>query len=126
MSLLVRISLTRPGAERLLEARILYSLTKCEYLDSRPDTDQSFAGEQTAQWHNSLYIGNSQFIIDQDSFLPSAIQRYHQLFTPALQIVNGILAMLGDEHTSARKQVCMSYHMPLERFSRRFFALARR
>jgi len=48
MSLLVRISLTRPGAERLLEARILHSLAKCEYLDSRPDTDQSFSGQTIA------------------------------------------------------------------------------
>ena len=39
--------------------------------------------------------------LDQDSFLPSAIQRYHQLFTPAIQVVNGIVAILGSKHATA-------------------------
>jgi nuclear pore complex protein Nup205 len=41
---------------------------------------------------------------DQDSFLPSSIQRYHQLFMPALQVVNGILATLGPKHATAANQ----------------------
>jgi nuclear pore complex protein Nup205 len=42
---------------------------------------------------------------EQDSFLPSAIQRYHQLFMPALQLVYGVLATLGPQHVTAANQV---------------------
>ncbi|KAH7924355.1 hypothetical protein BV22DRAFT_1035258 [Leucogyrophana mollusca] len=84
MSLFIRIAQTRPGAERLLEAQILPILAQCEYLDARPEADQSF--------------------MDQDSFLPSAIQRYHQLFMPPLQLVVAMLATLGSKHATASHQ----------------------
>ena len=44
MSLLIRMSQTRQGAERLLEARLLPILADCDYLDSRPEVDQDFHG----------------------------------------------------------------------------------
>ncbi|KAG0707241.1 nucleoporin Nup186/Nup192/Nup205 [Suillus ampliporus] len=84
MSFLIRMAQTRPGAERLLEARIFPTLSQCEFLDTRPEADQSF--------------------MDQDSFLPSAIQRYHQIFMPALQLVAGMLTTLGVQHATASSQ----------------------
>ncbi|KII84114.1 hypothetical protein PLICRDRAFT_702060 [Plicaturopsis crispa FD-325 SS-3] len=84
MSLFIRMAQTRAGAERLLEAQLITVLAQCDYLDARPEADQSF--------------------MDQDSFLPSAVHRYHQLFMPALQVVNGILAVLGSKHTTAAQQ----------------------
>jgi nuclear pore complex protein Nup205 len=42
MSFFVRIAQTRQGAERLLEARLLPVLSQCDYLDARPEVDQSF------------------------------------------------------------------------------------
>lgn len=45
---------------------------------------------------------------DHDSFLPSAVQRYHQLFMPALQLVDGLLATLGPSHATALSQVCLA------------------
>ena len=44
MSLFTRMAQTRPGAERLLEAQILTILSQCEFLDTRPEEDQSFMG----------------------------------------------------------------------------------
>jgi hypothetical protein len=44
-------------------------------------------------------------LVDQDSFLPCATQRYHQLFMPALQLVAAMLASLGTKHTTANHQV---------------------
>ncbi|KAG2143441.1 nucleoporin Nup186/Nup192/Nup205 [Suillus bovinus] len=84
MSFLIRMAQTRLGAERLLEARIFPVLSQCEFLDTRPEADQSF--------------------MDQDSFLPSAIQRYHQLFMPALQLVAAMLTTLGAQHATASSQ----------------------
>ncbi|KAI0351635.1 hypothetical protein OH77DRAFT_1429461 [Trametes cingulata] len=81
MSLLIRMAQTRQGAERLLEVRVLPILADCDYLDARPEADQAF--------------------LDRDSFLPSAVQRYHQLFMPALQLVSGLLITLGPKHTTA-------------------------
>ncbi|KZT24940.1 hypothetical protein NEOLEDRAFT_1178711 [Neolentinus lepideus HHB14362 ss-1] len=84
MSMLMQVAQTRQGAERLLEAQILRVLAQCDFLDARPEQNQAF--------------------IDQDSFLPSAIERYHQLFMPALHTVDAILTTLGSQHASASKQ----------------------
>ncbi|KAJ7620549.1 nucleoporin Nup186/Nup192/Nup205 [Mycena polygramma] len=84
MSLFVRMAQTRLGAERLLEAQLIPILSQCDYLDAQPEADQSF--------------------MDQDSFLPSAVQRYHQLFMPALQLVDGMLATLGTKHATVSNQ----------------------
>ncbi|KAH9948497.1 nucleoporin Nup186/Nup192/Nup205 [Amylocystis lapponica] len=73
ISLLIRMAQSRQGADRLLEVRTIPILADCDYLDARPEADQAF--------------------LDQDSFLPSAVVRYHQLFMPALQLVSGMLAL---------------------------------
>jgi nuclear pore complex protein Nup205 len=53
--------------------------------------------------------------LDHDHFLPSAIQRYHQLLLPALQLVNTILATLGSGHSIAvnhvRYNISSSYRL---------------
>ncbi|KAF5375401.1 hypothetical protein D9615_007995 [Tricholomella constricta] len=84
MSLFIRMTQTRAGAERLLEAQLVPVLAQCDFLDARPEADQSF--------------------MDRDSFLPSAIQRYHQLFMPTLQLVDGMLATLGSKHSTIINQ----------------------
>lgn len=103
---------TRAGAERLLEAQLIPILAQCDYLDARPEADQSFIGPSTFSIHlkeESLHF----LFTDQDSFLPSAIQRYHQLFVPSLQFIDGMLAALGTKHTALANQVpsinCISY-----------------
>jgi nuclear pore complex protein Nup205 len=45
MSLFVRMAQTRPGAERLLESQLIPILSQCDYLDARPEADQSFMGK---------------------------------------------------------------------------------
>ncbi|KAF8890672.1 nucleoporin Nup186/Nup192/Nup205 [Infundibulicybe gibba] len=84
LSLFIRMSQTRAGSERLLESQLIPVLAQCDYLDARPEADQSF--------------------MEHDSFLPSAIQRYHQLFMPALQVIDGMLATLGSKHTTFTNQ----------------------
>ena len=36
-----------------------------------------------------------QSLLDHDSFLPSAVHRYHQLVLPALELANSLIATLG-------------------------------
>lgn len=48
--------------------------------------------------------GSDRIFVDRDSFLPSAIQRYHQLLIPALQVVAGVLVTLGSKHSTAVNQ----------------------
>lgn len=43
---------------------------------------------------------------ENDSFLPSATQRYHQLLLPALQVLVALVATLGSKHITAINQVC--------------------
>ncbi|KAJ3879118.1 nucleoporin Nup186/Nup192/Nup205 [Lentinula edodes] len=84
MSFFIRMAETRTGAEQLLDVRLIPTLAQCDFLDSRPEADASF--------------------VDHDSFLPSAIQRYHNLFMPSLQIINAMLATLGSKHATASNQ----------------------
>ena len=92
---------SRTGADRLLESGLLSVLTECDFVDTRPESDQSFIG-----WRFQLAAcAFADSVLDRDSFLPSAIQRYHQLFLPALQVVTGVLTILGPNHTSACNQV---------------------
>ncbi|KIY45026.1 hypothetical protein FISHEDRAFT_67260 [Fistulina hepatica ATCC 64428] len=86
MSTFIRMAGTRAGAERLMESRLLSVLGQCDFLDARPEADQAF--------------------IDYDAFLPSAVQRYHQLFAPALQLVNEMLTTLGHTHATMAHQAC--------------------
>lgn len=111
MSLFIRMSQTRPGAEKLLEAQVLPTLTRCDYLDARPEADQSFMGQYYAPPARAPIFAN--FPTDQDSFLPSAIHRYHQLIMPVLQLVHGLLSTLGPKHTTAAHQVSRAYYIPL-------------
>ncbi|KAG6837755.1 hypothetical protein H0H93_001682 [Arthromyces matolae] len=89
MSFFIRMAQTRTGAERLLEAQILAVLEQCDFLDARPEADQSF--------------------MDRDSFLPSAIQRHHQLLTPALQLIDVMLATLSNKHGTLVHQVLQDH-----------------
>jgi nuclear pore complex protein Nup205 len=101
MSLFIRIAQTRQGAERLIEARVLPILADCDFLDTLPEVDQSFIGMPRSPLRYYSLI----WWLDHDHFLPSAIQRYHQLLVPALQLVNTILATLGSGHSFAVNHV---------------------
>jgi len=46
MSLFIRMAQTRLGAERLLDAQILPILSQCDYIEARPEADQSFIGKE--------------------------------------------------------------------------------
>ena len=106
MSLFIHIAQTRQGAERLIETRVLPILADCDFLDTLPEVDQSFIGVPCL---SLLHFSPLIRWLDHDHFLPSAIQRYHQIFMPALQLVNTILATLGSGHTFAVNQVL--YHI---------------
>ena len=45
MSFLIRLSQTRQGAERLVESRIFSVLAQADFLDARPEADESFVGK---------------------------------------------------------------------------------
>lgn len=48
MSLFIRMAQTRTGAERLLQTQLIPILSRCDYLDARPEADQSFMGKSVA------------------------------------------------------------------------------
>ena len=56
MSLFIRMGQSRPGAERLLEAQLLPILAQCDYLDTRPEADQSFLGMELSKCCNEPLI----------------------------------------------------------------------
>jgi nuclear pore complex protein Nup205 len=56
MSLFIRMTQTRAGAERLLEAQLIPFLAQCDYLDARPETDQSFMGQSNGFVSNNFKI----------------------------------------------------------------------
>ncbi|KAG8908999.1 hypothetical protein FRB99_000102 [Tulasnella sp. 403] len=75
MALLIRVAQTRQGANKLADCRIFGLLTHCDFLDARPQNDHAF--------------------LDFDSFLPSAVERYHQIIIPTLELTVSILSAVG-------------------------------
>lgn len=110
MALLIRIAQTQLGAERLLESRLFQVLAQCDYIDARPEADQSFLGKLFIQWLIPLH--SLPLFSDHDSFLPSAIHRYHQLVLPTLEVANSAIATLGAA-SQASKPVRSSIHLLL-------------
>lgn len=101
MSLLCRLAQGRGGAERLVESHLIPILGQCDFIEARPEMDQAFIGMSAIHLLVCPYLT----IADNDSFLPSAMQRYHQLLLPALQVVMSIATTLGSEHLTANNQV---------------------
>ncbi|KIJ30184.1 hypothetical protein M422DRAFT_214674 [Sphaerobolus stellatus SS14] len=83
MAILIRIAQTHTGTEKLLESRLIHVLSQCDFIEARPEADQSF--------------------LDYDSFLPSAVHRYHQLVLPALELVNSMVATLGPTSQASKQ-----------------------
>lgn len=48
MSLFIRMAQTRARAERLMDAQLLTILAQCDYLDARPEADQTFMSERVS------------------------------------------------------------------------------
>lgn len=44
MSFLIHLSQSRQGAERLLESRLLPILSQVDFLDARPEVDETYNG----------------------------------------------------------------------------------
>ena len=59
MSFLIRLAESRHGAERLLESRILPILAQVDFLDARPEPDESYAGIPHKLWHTSVLTFSS-------------------------------------------------------------------
>ncbi|TIA87204.1 hypothetical protein E3P99_03320 [Wallemia hederae] len=84
MSSLLRIAQTSEGAEKLLDAQLFSILAQCEFVSCRP------SGEET--------------LMDYESFLPPAAERYHQLLLPTLQLASTVLSSVGSTSTVAAKE----------------------
>ncbi|KAG9119549.1 hypothetical protein FRC07_005386 [Ceratobasidium sp. 392] len=84
MSLLIKIAQTRQGADRLMDARVLAILTQCEFLNARPEKDIDFR--------------------NLESFLPSALERYHQIIVPALEVATSVVSTIGSDSPNVAKQ----------------------
>ncbi|KAG9095701.1 hypothetical protein FRC06_009514, partial [Ceratobasidium sp. 370] len=84
MSLLIKVAQTRQGADRLMDARILTVLTQCDFLNARPEKDIDFR--------------------NLESFLPSALERYHQILVPALELATSVASTIGSDSPNVAKQ----------------------
>ncbi|TIB02516.1 hypothetical protein E3P96_02113 [Wallemia ichthyophaga] len=84
MSSLLRMAQDNKGAEKLLDAQLFTVLAQCEFISCRP------SGEET--------------LMDYESFLPPAAERYHQLLLPTLQLASTVLSSVGSTSTAAAKE----------------------
>ncbi|QRV99341.1 structural constituent of nuclear pore protein [Ceratobasidium sp. AG-Ba] len=66
------------------DVRILDVLTKCEFLNARPEKDIDFR--------------------NLESFLPSALERYHQILVPALEVATSVVSTIGSDSPNVAKQ----------------------
>ncbi|KAL1920837.1 uncharacterized protein VTP21DRAFT_11472 [Calcarisporiella thermophila] len=85
MSLFLRIAQRKDGAEKLLSSGFIEVLTECQFLDQRPEIDVSDTGF--------------------DTFIPTSVERYHDLFEPPLQVLVALLSTMGRGNSAAVNRV---------------------
>lgn len=116
MSLLLRLSEYRAGAERLVESRIFGNLATFEVLGLNPmaGNDQQGCEYMSYSWGLfSTSLNRTRFCFRlllwymkaMDDFLPTTAERYNQILTPALQVVVGCLSTVGQSVSTVIRQV---------------------
>lgn len=94
MALLTRVAQSTDGAKVLLQAGLLSRLAECAFLDHKPEHD-------TAQrlMTSGIYAhDHDTSAVLYDSFVPTVLERYRQLLTPALKVSLAMLTSLGSHN----------------------------
>lgn len=94
MALLTRVAQSTDGAKVLLQAGLLSRLAECAFLDHKPEHD-------TAQrlMTSGIYAhDHDKTAVIYDSFVPTVLERYRQLLTPALKVSLAMLTSLGSHN----------------------------
>ena len=94
MALLTRVAQSTDGAKVLLQAGLLSRLAECAFLDHKPEHD-------TAQrlMTSGIYAhDHDTSAVLYDTFVPTVLERYRQLLTPALKVSLAMLTSLGSHN----------------------------
>ena len=93
MAMLTRLASTVTGAELLLESGLMVRLSDMTIFSSRPDIGPNPA------------LSVAAMDVDDQTFIPSPLQRYYQILFPALRLCQALLASLGSGNRSVTAQV---------------------
>lgn len=85
MGLLTRLASSQKGALVLLESGIFHRLSEMSVFSQRPEISNAGA--------------------EHGSFIPDTVQRFHQIFFPALQLSCTMLTALGYRHKTGCAEV---------------------
>lgn len=109
MTLLMRLSEYRGGAERLIESHVFSNLSALEVLDAGSAlVSESHGGDNISYF--SLWRTHRADSIAPGSFVPTATERYTQLLVPALEIAVGCLSAIGASVSSVTRQAGWAIH----------------
>ena len=98
MALLARIAHTSEGAQVLLQSGLMSRLAECAFLDQRPEREQAL-GQVSSGYHGG------ELDMARDTFVPTVMERYRQLLTPALKVTLALVTSLGAQHQDASTKV---------------------
>lgn len=101
MALFTRIAQSFEGAKVLLQAGLLSRLAECTFLDQRPEHERTVRPMSSGLYEYDQDLSS----VMHNSFVPSVIERYRQLLTPALKVTLAILTSLGSQHKEASTKV---------------------
>ncbi|PIK50508.1 putative nuclear pore complex protein [Apostichopus japonicus] len=97
MSFLAVVAEDPVGAKALLEVDIMNKLSQVQFLDLRPDREiQLYPAPGSSSWDQYE---------QEESFVPTVMSRYRQLFFPVLRLCQAMLTSLGSHHNAAVHQV---------------------
>ncbi|PIK55300.1 putative nuclear pore complex protein [Apostichopus japonicus] len=97
MSFLTVVAEDPVGAKALLEVDIMNKLSQVQFLDLRPDREiQLYPAPGSSSWDQYE---------QEESFVPTVMSRYRQLFFPVLRLCQAMLTSLGSHHNAAVHQV---------------------
>ena len=93
------------GTRELLASNVLVHLSECKFIGMRPSRDEVAMEASSRGPSVSTRAAGQPSVMEYGGFVPSVMERYHQLLFPVLRLMASILTNSGPAYREAAAQV---------------------
>ena len=102
---LTRVATHIPGTRELLAANLLLHLSECKFIGMRPSRDEVAMDASSRGPSISTRVAGQPSVMEYGGFVPSVMERYHQLLFPVLRLMSSLLTNSGPAYREVAVQV---------------------
>ena len=93
------------GTRELLGTNLLVHLSACKFIGMRPSRDEVAMEASSRGPSISTRVAGQPSVMEYGGFVPSVMERYHQLLFPVLRLMASLLNNSGPAYREAAVQV---------------------